>query len=150
MNSAGETIRSGRSQSVEPNVIRPGEVAIAYVYAGPDRLPQDGRLSDPAIDYTQGLGEFENIVTVDVTELEVDSKRATGTLKNPHSIVVTGPISVSIACLSSEGQLTTVYSTFADREQIEPGGSSTFTVDRYDDHACRGQLAGASGYTEEF
>ena len=150
----GNTFGSGRSQGVEPNVIPPGGIGFGFVYVGPDDLPPDATIDNPAIDYTTGLGDFENIVTLDVDELTVldaGFDDFTGTLTNPHDIEVTGPISVGLACLDDTGGLTGVFSTFADRDTIEAGGTSTFTISMYgDDVACDGYLAGASGYTDDF
>ena len=150
----GNTLGSGRSQGVEPNVIAPGGIGFGFVYVGPDALRSSATIDNPAIDYTTGLGDFENIVTVDVTDLttlDSDFDDFTGTLTNPHDIEVTGPISVGLACLDDTGGLTGVFSTFADRDTIEPGGTSTFTISMYgDDVPCDGYLAGASGYTEDF
>ena len=150
----GNTLGSGRSQGVEPNVIPPGGIGFGFVYVGPDDLPPDATIDNPAIDYTTGLGDFENIVTLDVddlTPLDSDFDDFTGTLTNPHDIEVTGPISVGLACLDDTGGLTGVFSTFADRDTIEAGGTSTFTISMYgDDVACDGYLAGASGYTDDF
>jgi len=148
------TFGPGRSQGVEPNVIPPGGIGFGFVYVGPDDLPPDATIDSPALDYTVGHGEFENIVTLDVDELTVlddGFDDFTGTLTNPHDIEVTGPISVGLACLDDTGGLTGVFSTFADRDNIEPGGTSTFTLSMYgDDVACDGYLAGASGYTDDF
>jgi hypothetical protein len=150
----GTALGSGRSQGIEPNVIPPDGFGFGIVFVGADDLPVDATIDSPAIDYTTGLGDFENIVTIDVTDLtpiESDFDDFTGTITNPHDIEVTGPISIGLACLDDAGRLTGVFSTFADRDNIEPGGTSTFTISLYgDDVACDGYLVGASGYTEGF
>ena len=74
-----------------------------------------------------------------------------GTLTNPPDVEVTGPISVGLACHDDTGGPTGVLSTFADRDTIEPGGTSTLTISVYgDDVPCDGYLVGASGYTDDF
>jgi hypothetical protein len=144
--SDGTTVSSGTSQGFQPNVIEPGGIGIGYVYAGFD-LPDDVTLEQISIDYTDGLGRFENITAVDATDVSASAERVTGTLINPHDVEVDGPISVALACLDDGGALVSVHSTFADRDAIDPGGSSTFTVDSYSrTFDCAGIILGASGY----
>ena len=147
----GETITSGRSQSVHPNVVEPGGYAVGFVYAGPDTLPESAGVEDVSIDYTEGLGEFENIVELDVEEVTHTGDAFTGRISNPHDIAVTGPVGVAVACLDGEGSIDAVFSTYADRDDIDAGGTSTFTADMYGDEAdCSSLLAGASGYSDDF
>lgn len=146
--SDGTTVSSGSSQGLEPNVIEPGGIGIGYVYASMD-LPDDVTLEQISIDYTTGLGDFENIVVVDVTDVSASAERVTGTLTNPHDVGVDGPISVGFACLDDGGALVAVHSTFADRDGIDPGGSSTFTVEFYGRALdCAGVILGASGFAD--
>lgn len=155
VNDAGDTLGSGRSQTIAPTVIEPGGVGFGFVYAGPDDLPSDATVDSPSVDYTTGLGDFENIVAVDVEEVTALGDDSfddfTGTISNPHDIDVTGPLSVSMACLDDDGSLTGVFSTYADRDDLETEGTSTFTIGLYgDDVPCGDYLAGASGYSEDF
>lgn len=146
----GETLTSGRSQTVHPNVVEPGGVAFGFVFAG-DPLPEGATIEEPAVDYTEGLGDFENIVALDVDELDAPGGQFTGTVANPHDIEVDGPISVGVACLDDDGSLVDVVDTYADRDRIEAGGEATFTIDLFgDDLDCAGVLAGASGYDPDF
>jgi hypothetical protein len=146
----GSTITSGTSHGFEPNAIAPGEYGIGYFYGGVDDVPQGASLDQISIDYRSGLSEFEDILAVDITDLDATAERATGTLANPHDVEVTGPISVVLACLDDSGTLTRTWSTFADRDNVEADGSSTFTVDFYGDGTdCAGVIAGGSGYNHE-
>jgi predicted small secreted protein len=148
--SDGSTVSSGSSQGFEPNVIEPGGIGIGYVYVSLD-LPEDVTLDQISIDYTTGLGDFENIVVVDVTDVSASADRVTGTVTNPHDVGIDGPISVSLACLDDAGALMGVHSTFADRDAIDPGGSSTFTVESYGRTLdCAGIILGASGYDADW
>jgi hypothetical protein len=144
----GATVSSGSSQGFEPNVIEPGGIAIGYVYAGYD-LPANITLEQINVDYTTGLGSFENIFAVDVTEVSVSPQRVTGTISNPHDVEVSGPISVGMACLDDSGTLIAVAGSFADRDGIEAGGTSTFTIDFYGSEMnCAGVILGSSGYED--
>jgi hypothetical protein len=148
--SDGTTLSSGSSQGFEPNVIEPGGIGIGYVYVSYD-LPDDVTLEQISIDYTAGLGDFENIVVVDVTDVSSSADRVTGTLTNPHDVGIDGPISVGLACLDDAGALMGVQSTYADRDAIEPGDSSTFTVESYDRTLnCAGIILGASGFDADW
>ena len=144
----GERITSGRSQAVHPNVVEDDSVAFGFVYAGPNELPGDATLADPAVDYTDGLGDFENIVALDVEEFAATDGGFTGTVANPNDAADAGPIGVEVACLDNSGTAVDVLSTFADRDDIEPDGAATFTVDMFGDDPdeCAGTMAGASGY----
>jgi hypothetical protein len=135
---------------VQPNVIEPGGYAIGFVYGGANELEGvTASVDDPAIDYTEGLGDYENIVQLDVEELEATDGGFTGQLANPHDLEVGGPIDVTIACLDGDGVVTEIFSTFADRDDIEAGGSSSFTANIYSDQPdCAGLIAGTSGYTD--
>jgi hypothetical protein len=146
----GSTITSGNSHGFEPNAVAPGDYGIGYFYAGPDDVPEGASLEQISIDYTTGLGDFEDMLAVDITDVDVTEERATGTLANPHEVEVDGPISVVFACLDDAGSLIGLWSTYADRDSVEAGGSSTFTMDFYSDEVdCAGVIAGGSGYNHE-
>jgi hypothetical protein len=144
----GSTLSSGSSQGFEPNLIEPGGIAIGYVYAGFD-LPADVTLDQVSVDYTTGVGSFENIFAVDVTEVSVSTQRVTGTISNPHDVEVSGPVSVGLACIDESGMLMAVTRSFADRDDIEAGGTSTFTIDFYGrEMNCAGAILAASGFED--
>jgi hypothetical protein len=151
VDAGGETLTSGRSQTIHPNVVMPGGFAVGYVFADGDELPDGVEVADPAVDFTAGLGEFENIVEIDVDEVTQTGGGFTGQVSNPHEIDVTGPVDVMVACLTEGGELDAVFSTYTDRDDIDAGDASTFTVDRYGDEAdCASLIVGSSGYTDDF
>ena len=67
----GDTVTTGQSQGFAPPVVLPGIHTFGYVFASAEQLPDDATLDDAVVDFTEGLGDFENIVAVDVDELEV-------------------------------------------------------------------------------
>jgi hypothetical protein len=147
----GHVITSGRSQSVQPNVVPAGGWAFGFVYANAEQLPEGATVDDAAVDYAQQVDEFENIVTLEMIGLEATGSGFTGQVANPHQEEVTGPIEVTVACFDADAVLTGVFSTFADRDDLEAGDTSTFTVELYEDEAdCTGLLAAASGYIDDF
>jgi hypothetical protein len=144
----GTTVSSGSSQGFEPNLIEPGGIAIGYVYAGFD-LAANVTLEQVSVDYTTGVGSFENILAVDVTEVSVSTQRVTGTISNPHDAEVSGPVSIDMACLDDSGTLMAVTGAFADRDGMEAGGTSTFTIDFYGrEMDCAGVILAASGFED--
>jgi len=102
-----------------------------------------------AVDYTEGIGEFENTIQIDVVEVEDVGDEWTGEVSNPHDVDVDGPVSVAIGCLDGEGNLRAVESSYTDRDDIEAGGSSTYAVRKGRDHpGCEALMAGSSGYED--
>lgn len=141
----GNTLGSGSSQSVEPNVVAPGGVAFGIVWIG-EELPDGATLDDAQVDYTDGLGQYENIVQIDIDQIEFLEGQITGTVSNPHDIEVSGPISVGVVCLGGDGIPTKVVSSYTDRDDVQAGGTSTFSMMLFDPLDCAGTLAGSSGY----
>jgi hypothetical protein len=142
----GTTLSSGKSQGFEPNLIEPDGIGFGYVFAARD-LPAEVTLDQISVDYTTGVGRFENIVAVDVTEVTLSEERATGTITNPHDVEISGPISVDLACLDDGGSLTATLGSYADRDSIGVGETSTFTIDYYGrTSGCAGVIMAASGF----
>ncbi len=109
----------------------------------------DGSTIDATADYTEGLGDFENIMALDVTDISTTGSGSfTGSIANPHDITVDGPIGINVACFDSDGQLLSVDHGFADRDQIDSGATATFTIRRFDAPACDILAAGAGGYDQ--
>lgn len=146
----GETLGQGSSQGFEPTYVPAGEHTFGYVYIGMDDLPADVVLDEPSIDYDEGVGDYENEVSVDVAEPEKLEDSIIGAVVNPHDIPVTGPISVQVACFNADGELTTVAGSFAERDDLEPGDSSTFEISFYGDFDCDSGVLAASGFSDDF
>lgn len=150
LDGAGDTLGQGAPQGFEPTNVPAGEHTFGYVYIGTDDLPEDVTLDDPSIDFDEGVGDFENEVAVDVAEPEQLDDAIIGKVVNPHEIPVTGPISVQIACFNEAGDLTTVKGSFAERDELEPGDSSTFEISFFGDFDCSAGVLAASGYSNDF
>lgn len=145
------TLGTGSSQSIEPNVVPPGGYAFGYVYIDTSEysLPAGSSIPDLRLQFTEGLGDFENIVTLDVENFEqLPSGDFTGDVTNPHDIEVSGPISVDSTCLTADGRILQ-RSDFTDGDTVTPGGSVTWTLSTYDDDTakdCALTLVSASGF----
>ncbi|WP_150461069.1 hypothetical protein [Nesterenkonia ebinurensis] len=145
----GETLGTGSSHSVDPNVIPPGGYGFGYVYVDSSDwdLPAGSEIPDLRVKYTEGLGSFENIITLDIDNFEqLPSGDLTGDVVNPHDVTVTGPISVDIVCLSDGGRVTDDRS-FTDSDEVDPGDYTTWTISSYGGSSeCVVRLLSASGY----
>lgn len=148
---SGATLGSGSSQTVEPNLIEAGGYAFGSVYVGPNELEGvEASIEDPAIDFEEGVMEFENITALDIESIEViEGGSFTGSVSNPHEVEVGGPIGVVVGCLDEAGTLEAIFSTYTDRDDVEAGGSSSFTIDTYGaEPDCAALMVGASGFTD--
>lgn len=146
----GTTLGTGASQTVEPNVVLPDGYAIGYVYIDTSafELPAGSSIPDLRIQFTEGLGDFENIIALDVKNVEqLATGDLTGDVTNPHDIVVEGPIGVLSACLTADGTVLR-RDGFTDGDTVPPGGSVTWTMSSYGDapEQCAVRLVGASGF----
>lgn len=145
----GETLGTGGSHSVQPNVVPPDGYAFGYVFVdSSDRdLPAGAAIPDLHVDFTEGLGDFENIISLDIENFEeLPNGDLTGDATNPHDETVKGPISVDAVCLSDDEQVTD-RSTFADNDEVPADGFTTWTISSYrDTPECIVQLIGASGF----
>lgn len=137
---------------VSPNVVPPDGYAFGYVYVDSSEmsLPKRASISDLQVDFTEGLGGFENIVGLDIENLEeLPNGDLTGDAMNPHDEVVTGPISIGSVCLSGDERVTH-SSTFAESNTVSAGDSAIWTISNYsgDIPECAVRLVGASGFSE--
>jgi hypothetical protein len=123
----------------------------AFFFAGrtdqdPSAIPLTAHFDDePHTGTLTILSETEIRVQLDIEAIEWTGDDLTGTVINPHNIVVGGPASVRAVCLEEDGMPTTVMSSFTDRDTIEPEGASTFTIEPPVSLNCAGILAAASG-----
>ncbi|SEC07544.1 hypothetical protein SAMN04489844_1628 [Nocardioides exalbidus] len=144
---AGNLMGSGSSQGFAPELVNPGEWAFGYVYIDGVKAAKDTEF-----DFTATGSEPEDFLSsVDVEIVEVATTEGsfgdnlTGILKNPTGQEVSGPIDVSAACFDKSGALISTQSGFADSDSIASGGTSSFSVDLFDE-ACEIFAMGASGY----
>lgn len=146
------TLGTGASHMVSPNVVEPGGYAFGYVYVDSSdmSLPDGASIPDLRVDFTEGLGDFENITVLDIENFEeLPNGDLTGDATNPHDAEVTGPIGVDSLCLSGDERVT-YTSTFADNDTVAPGEAAIWTISNYGGEIpeCAVRLVGASGYSE--
>ena len=143
--SGGSLVGSGEDQGLEPAVVAPGEIAWGYVYFGAEMPPgttfEITARGDPLDDSSYGS------VPLEITELNVSQDTIVGIATNTGGSKVSGPIGVSVLCVSADGAELMVKSDYATADDVEPGGTTAFTVNFYGDKPCDRFLVAASGYS---
>ena len=144
---AGKLMGSGSSQGFAPELVNPGEWAFGYVYIDGVKAAKD-----TAFDFTatgNEPDEFLGSVDVEIVEVELTKgsygDNLVGIVSNPTEEEVTGPIDVSVACFDKTGTLVSTHSGFADSDPLAAGGTSSFSIDLFDD-TCENWAMGSSGY----
>lgn len=150
--SDGETLGTGGSHMVTPNVVEPGAYAFGYVYVDSSdmSLPAGASIPELRVDFTEGLGDFENVIGLDIENFEeLPNGDLTGDAVNPHDEVVTGPIGIDSVCLSGDDRVT-YNSTYSENDTVSAGEAAIWTISNYsgDSAECAVRLVGASGFSE--
>lgn len=141
----GALVGSGEDQGLQPAVVAPGEVAWGDVYFGAD-LPQGTTFEVLASGEPLGDLSFSNL-PMEITELNVSQDTIVGIASNAGTTTVSGPIGVSVLCLSQDGAELIVKSDYATSDSVAPGGTTAFTVNFFGDPVCERFLVAASGYS---
>ena len=90
---------------------------------------------------------FENIRDLDVVEYNQVGKKIVGSLSNPNSETVTGPIGVSLTCFDKDGRPLSHHSDFAKPDSLNSGGRTSFQIELFN-NPCPIFLFGGSGFTQ--
>jgi hypothetical protein len=151
---SGLVVASGESQGVEPETLPSGGTAIGYVYWGGSTPPAGSTLKfEVSSEPSQG-DDYEAVL--EVTELNrvvanrfgSDTAQLVGTVRNPRSREVTGPIGVAAMCFGADGAPIGTSSTFTAQDTLQAGASASFAIDLFD-RPCAAWLVGASGFDTE-
>lgn len=146
--SSGALVASGSDQGFKPNVVPPGEIAIGYVYFGYDsNLPKGWTVEFQTSGTPTEKVRFENIRDLDVVEYNQVGKKIVGTLSNPHSETIHGPIGVNLTCFDKEGRPLSHHSDFAEPDTLSQGGKASFQVELFSS-PCPVFLFGGSGFSQ--
>lgn len=142
----GALVGSGELQTTEPNVLKPGEYALAYVDFQ-SVVPAGAALDLTA---TAQPGDVESL-TVDLRIAEVDRQPSRhggddviGIVSNPTPNEVEGPISVLVMCFDGATPVSTT-SVSTDADSIAPNGAVSFTAS-LPAGSCPTFANGASGF----
>jgi len=143
----GTLVATGSSLYMVPAVLQPGEYGYAYLYFS-DTVPA-GVEFELSVDAEKVEDSYSSYVDISVTEANLIpgdySDSIVGTLTNQTDATTEG-FSVLAMCFNG-GALTSAHSGNASGSQdVEPGGTITFSVDLYGDLPCETFLVGATGY----
>lgn len=149
--SGGSVVGSGDSQDIEPMNLAPGEVAFGMVYFSTS-LPAGATFGFTA-SASQGTSTY--FVDAQVTQANYSSgsygdDSVVGSVSNPSSQTMNGPIEADVYCFNSAGQLSDVEPGFTSgNAPIAPGASASFSTDGIKSGSCPTFLVGSSGYGQE-
>lgn len=142
----GKLIASGRSQGFDPVSMKPGELALGFVYYSPGTtIPSDTKFDFTIETSEPGAGRPFDLASLKLTEANLVGKRVVGTALNGTGKALEGPFGVHVFCFDVPGNLATSLGGFATPDKLEPNGSVTFQVDLFD-RPCSTFLVGVSGY----
>ena len=146
----GKLIATGGSQKFNPNLVRPGEISMGYVYFGSDvNLPEDAKIEyDVSGNRTDSDdAKYENIRDLMVKDQNLIDKRIVGVLENPYDFEVNGPIEAVVTCFDENDQLTNYTGDYTDKDSAGPKEEIPFQVGIEPDK-CSKYLVSASGFSE--
>ena len=136
---AGTLVGSGSSQGFDPVLVEPGEIAWGYVYFG------DIEGEGITFELSTSGEEPGFFLPVEITELNATDDNLVGGIINNLESEVSGPIGISGVCFATDGTLADTFSTFAEQDDLPPGGVGSFSANFYGD-PCSIGLVAASGY----
>lgn len=141
----GNMLGTGGDQGFKPNLVRPGQITLGYVYFGGIDLPPDATFEFDVDAKPASEARFENIRDLDVVEQSFVEGRIVGMLQNSHDEHVSGPIGVAVFCFETEGVLLGYYHDYTDKDEADPGDTVPFQVDVRG--SCPVFLVAAYGFT---
>lgn len=148
---AGALVGSGSSQGIKPAAIAPGAIGIGYVYFSSTPAATQFTFTTTSTpsrgagrDYFAGL-EITESNAVQQQRFGTTNTEVVGSIRNPLTVAVGGPISVLVLCLDDAGNPTVTIQDFAEGDGVAPGATTTFAASSYK-QACGNYLVGASGF----
>ncbi len=91
--------------------------------------------------------KYESIRDLSVTEADYIDGRIVGFLENEYKETVSGPMSIKVACLGSDGSLLGVFQGFTDKDSAKSKEKVPFQVETYGQVDCTNFLIAGSGYS---
>lgn len=127
----GKMLASGGDQGFKPNLVKPGEITMGYVYFGSAELPEDAKFEfeTSAKDLEGDFATFENIRDLEVVDFSQVSDRVVGNLRNQYDEEVGGPISVVAYCFNDKNELLGQFSAFTDKDNAAPRDTVPYQID---------------------
>lgn len=147
--SAGKLVGSGESQSVQPAVVAPGEIAFGYVYFS--AAPPAGSTIEVSATADSKQDDLFREVPLIIGEANPVageySNQVVGEVTAPADVAVSNPAEITVVCVDAVGKLSAHGTDYTDGDaSILPGTSATYSVDI--SGQCPTFLVGASGSEE--
>lgn len=146
----GNQVAVGNDQMFNPNLVRSGGVSIGYAYFGGVSVPADATYEFSFSPTPATESQYENARDLEVVEASSVNGSIVGTLQNTYEATLDGPVGVSAACLDSNGNVTTVVSTFAEAPQIDFEAQVPFQATNYSGIPCEYFLVAGSAWDNSF
>ena len=141
-NPAGKLIGSGADQTLKPNFLEPGQIAIGYVFFGGDTLPASTKYE---LSVGAESGPYENIRDMEISETSASGDTIHAVAKNRWDVPLTLP-SAYAACLDGK-RLLDVIQAFGTTDPVPPGGQTTFSLESFD-RPCPNFLIASTGFAD--
>lgn len=141
-NPAGKLIGSGSDQTLKPNFLEPGQIAMGYVFFGGDALPASTKY-----ELTTGAenSPYENIRDMEISETSASGDTIIVVAKNSWDVPLTLP-SAFAACFDGR-RLLDVVQGFGNTDPVAPGGQTTVSIEFFD-QSCPTFLVAGSGFAD--
>ncbi|MEV0802715.1 hypothetical protein AB0I34_33825 [Kribbella sp. NPDC050281] len=134
---AGKLVANGNSQGTTPARLKPGQVALAFIYfeMGGNPPPRNAKSIFTAQRAAPGTESFDS-ADIKVTEAERSGQRLVGTAENTNSKELEGPY----------GELLSEHGTYAAPDgPLAANGSVSYSIDLYG-QPCPTFLVGSTAY----
>jgi hypothetical protein len=143
---SGKVVATGSDQGFDPTYLKPGHVALGFIYLSPGTTVPAGSKMTVQVSATRAPTSDTYQADLLVKDVNDTGQQIVGIVKNPRHHAIQGPYSVNVYCLSSSGDLSSETGSFADASaNLTAGATSGFTVD-LDGASCPRYLVGASGF----
>ena len=126
---SGRLLATGADQEMLPSTVRPGEIAIGYVFFDAD-LPPDARFKLRATDGPNWKRAAAGGDLV-IQQSALAGDRVVGFARNGHNRRVEGPIPAYAACFTRASKLIDLRWEFTDQDSVPPRGQLPFDIELY-------------------
>ncbi len=143
--SGGAIVSTGSSQGTVPAQVQPGEVGLAYIYFENGEVIEDDAEYEFDVDTSPADTSSYNTAPLKVAEASISGDAIVGSATNTSGAETVGPYGVSVYCFDGNTLLSQFVSYAEQSDEVEDGGSVTFTASLYGDN-CASFVVGVAGY----
>lgn len=139
----GSVVGSGDSQDIQPKNLEPGQAAFGMVFFE-NAVPAGATFQFTATSSPGTSTYFLDAKVVQANFISGELNAVAGTVENPNSIIMSGPISADVYCFTG-GNLTAIETGFlSGNGNLSPGATGSYSTTVTD--PCSSYLVGASGF----